>query len=56
MNIKPKAMTALYPTDILFQTPYWARVKARMGLSPQVFADALGQGRADAAHLGKVLG
>ena len=37
MNIRPKAMTALYPTDILFQTPYWARVKARLGLSPHAF-------------------
>jgi lipid II:glycine glycyltransferase (peptidoglycan interpeptide bridge formation enzyme) len=37
MDIRPKAMTALYPTDILFQTPYWARVKTRLGLAPRAF-------------------
>lgn len=37
MDILPKATAALFPTDILFQTPYWGRVKARLGLSPLAF-------------------
>ena len=46
MNIRPKAMTSLYPTDILFQTPCWARVKARLGLSPKAFdIPAVGPGK-----------
>lgn len=34
MGVRPKAMTALYPADILFQAPCWAWGKARLGLAP----------------------
>lgn len=37
MDIVSKAMAALLPTDILFQTSFWARVKARLGLRPHAF-------------------
>jgi Uncharacterized protein involved in methicillin resistance len=37
MDIAAKAMSALLPTDILFQTTFWAQVKARLGLEPRAF-------------------
>lgn len=37
MDITAKAMTELLPTDILFQTSFWAQVKARVGLKPRAF-------------------
>ncbi len=37
VDIRSKAMAALFPTDILFQTSYWAQVKARLGLQPRAF-------------------
>ena len=46
MDITAKAMTALFPTDILFQTAYWARVKSRLGLEPRAFdIPAVGPGK-----------
>ena len=37
INIKPKKIQALYPTDILFQTAYWSRVKSHLGWKPAAF-------------------
>jgi len=37
MDITAKKMTELLPTDILFQTSFWARVKARLGLEPRAY-------------------
>ena len=37
IDVTSKAMTALLPTDILFQTSFWAQVKARLGLQPRAF-------------------
>ena len=37
VDVIAKATTQLNPTDILFQTPYWARVKSQMGMSPMAF-------------------
>jgi lipid II:glycine glycyltransferase (peptidoglycan interpeptide bridge formation enzyme) len=45
--IHPKSVGGLLPTDILFQTAYWAQVKARLGWQPHAYdldpcADAQG--------------
>lgn len=37
LDIASKSTTALLPTDILFQTAYWAQVKARLGLRALAF-------------------
>ncbi|TVM18260.1 peptidoglycan bridge formation protein FemAB [Oceanidesulfovibrio indonesiensis] len=37
VDISAKKTTSLNPTDILFQTPYWAKVKSRLGLEPHAF-------------------
>jgi lipid II:glycine glycyltransferase (peptidoglycan interpeptide bridge formation enzyme) len=37
IDVTSKAMNALLPTDILFQTSFWAQVKARLGLHPRAF-------------------
>lgn len=37
MDITAKKMTELLPTDILFQTSFWAQVKARLGLEPRAY-------------------
>ena len=37
MQIHPKNVGGLLPTDILFQTAYWAQVKARLGWAPHAF-------------------
>lgn len=37
INIQPKKIRALYPTDILFQTAYWSRVKSHLGWKPAAF-------------------
>jgi hypothetical protein len=42
MDISSKTTAALLPTDILFQTPYWAQVKSRQGLEPRAFDIATG--------------
>lgn len=34
LNVKSKNIDQLLPTEILFQTEYWARVKARLGWTP----------------------
>ncbi|GFM34975.1 lipid II:glycine glycyltransferase FemX [Desulfovibrio subterraneus] len=37
VDVIAKATNELYPTDILFQTPYWAQVKSRLGMEPMAF-------------------
>ena len=37
VDVIAKATTDLNPTDILFQTPYWAQVKSRLGMEPVAF-------------------
>lgn len=37
LDIASKSTAALLPTDIFFQTAYWAQVKARLGLKPLAF-------------------
>ena len=37
VDVIAKATNDLYPTDILFQTPYWAQVKSQMGMAPMAF-------------------
>ena len=37
LQIQPKNIGGLQPTDILFQTAYWAQVKARLGWAPHAF-------------------
>lgn len=34
LSVTPKKVTHLLPTDIIFQTEYWAEVKARLGWQP----------------------
>jgi lipid II:glycine glycyltransferase (peptidoglycan interpeptide bridge formation enzyme) len=34
LSIKPKGVKKLLPTEIVFQTEYWAHVKARLGWKP----------------------
>ena len=34
VDVIAKATNKLNPTDILFQTPYWAQVKSQMGMAP----------------------
>ncbi len=37
LELSSKRTDALLPTDILFQTRYWAQVKARLGYTPKAF-------------------
>lgn len=37
VSTRPKSVDNLLPTDILFQTEYWAQVKARLGWQPSAF-------------------
>jgi lipid II:glycine glycyltransferase (peptidoglycan interpeptide bridge formation enzyme) len=37
VQLLPKETEELQPTDILFQTPYWAQVKSSLGLTPQAY-------------------
>ena len=37
VDVIAKGTSELYPTDILFQTPYWAQVKSQMGMAPMAF-------------------
>ena len=37
VDVIAKATNKLNPTDILFQTPYWAQVKSQMGMAPKAF-------------------
>lgn len=37
LNLSSKTTEALLPTDIIFQTPYWAQVKSRLGFKPLAF-------------------
>ena len=37
VDVIAKATNDLHPTDILFQTPYWAQVKSQMGMAPMAF-------------------
>lgn len=47
VNLASKTTSALLPTDILFQTPYWARVKSRLGLEPRAFDISLAGPKGD---------
>lgn len=37
LQLSPKKVRSLLPTDILFQTDYWGRVKSRLGCTPLAF-------------------
>jgi len=37
LDLSAKTPQALMPTDIIFQTPYWAQVKSRLGYKPLAF-------------------
>lgn len=37
IRLSPKGITSLFPTEILFQTDYWAQVKSRLGCTPLAF-------------------
>ena len=37
LDLSAKTPQALLPTDIIFQTPYWAQVKSRLGYKPLAF-------------------
>jgi lipid II:glycine glycyltransferase (peptidoglycan interpeptide bridge formation enzyme) len=37
VDVKPKKIRALFPTDIFFQTTYWGRVKSHLGWKPVAF-------------------
>lgn len=37
VDLRPKPHRALYPTDILFQTPYWGTFKSLLGWKPYAF-------------------
>ncbi|NLW80810.1 MAG: peptidoglycan bridge formation glycyltransferase FemA/FemB family protein [Desulfovibrionales bacterium] len=37
LDLSSKTTSALLPTDILFQTRYWAQVKSRLGYTPMAF-------------------
>lgn len=37
VDVIAKGTNELHPTDILFQTPYWAQVKSQMGMAPMAF-------------------
>ncbi|MFP4397836.1 MAG: lipid II:glycine glycyltransferase FemX [Desulfonatronovibrio sp.] len=37
ISLTPKKLRALQPSDILFQTPWWGRVKSRLGSKPVAF-------------------
>ncbi|MCJ8500492.1 lipid II:glycine glycyltransferase FemX [Desulfatitalea alkaliphila] len=37
MQLAPKRVAKLHPTDILFQTPYWGRVKRQLGCRALAF-------------------
>jgi len=36
-NVEPKDAWSLYPTDILFQTPFWSEVKLQLGWKTHAF-------------------
>lgn len=37
LRLSPKKVRSLHPTDILFQSEYWGRVKSRLGCTPLAF-------------------
>ncbi|MDY0187644.1 MAG: hypothetical protein RBR16_06955 [Syntrophus sp. (in: bacteria)] len=37
IDVEPKKIHKLFPTDILFQTTYWGQVKSRLGWTPLAF-------------------
>lgn len=45
IDVKPKNIHKLFPTDILFQTSYWGHVKHRLGYKPAAFdfSSSIGQ-------------
>lgn len=56
VDLSSKTTAALLPTDILFQTPYWAQVKSRLGLRPRAFDIATSGPEGDVLVLLKTLG
>ena len=56
LDLSSKTTAALLPTDILFQTPYWARVKSRLGLTPLAYDIASAGPRGDVLVLLKPCG
>jgi lipid II:glycine glycyltransferase (peptidoglycan interpeptide bridge formation enzyme) len=56
VDLSPKTPATLQPTDILFQTPYWAQVKSRQGLEPRAFDIATRGPRGDVLVLLKSVG
>jgi len=56
MRLIPKEANALLPTDILFQTVYWSRVKSELGWKPHAFDIASSGSSSDMLVLTKSLG
>ncbi|NLT68707.1 MAG: peptidoglycan bridge formation glycyltransferase FemA/FemB family protein [Acidobacteria bacterium] len=55
LEVTPKSTQTLYPTDILFQTSFWGRVKSRLGWSVAAFDLALPASEGDVLVLTKRL-
>ena len=54
--VKPKKLKNLFPTDIIFQTEYWAQVKARLGWQPCAYDIGDHRSKNDLLVLTKPLG
>lgn len=54
LRLAPKTIQSLLPTDILFQSDYWAHVKSRLGCRPMAF-DILAPGLTPASSLSSAL-
>lgn len=47
LQLSPKKVDSLLPTDILFQTDYWGRVKSSLGFTPLAFDIHAARSRGD---------
>ncbi|WP_244147302.1 lipid II:glycine glycyltransferase FemX [Desulfonatronovibrio hydrogenovorans] len=56
INLTPKRTKSLYPTDILFQTSYWGRVKSSLGFEAMAFDIESSGPRGDVLALVQPLG
>ncbi len=56
LNLAPKILRALEPTDIVYQTRYWGHVKSHMGWKPLAFDIGSSRPRGDMLVLTKSLG
>ncbi len=56
VTLRPKPPRKLYPTDILFQTPYWGAVKSLLGWRPYAFEIESAGARHDMLVIVKTIG